>query len=80
VAYELAGVEASGVLVRAFPTESGEIGDGTPSLSGILEAEGPPDAGEVSIGCLASGLSYSVVIDAIGDADGILASKTVDVP
>ena len=80
VTYELSGVEATGVLIRAFPTETGELPDGTETLSGILEAEGPPDAGEVSIGCLASGLSYSVVLDAIGDADGILASEVVTIP
>ncbi len=79
VTYELAGIDASGVLVRAFPTEAGEIGD-SPSLAGILEAAGPADGGEVSIGCLASGLSYSVTIDAVGDADGILESREIAVP
>ncbi|HET9457749.1 MAG TPA: hypothetical protein VFO78_10435, partial [Candidatus Limnocylindrales bacterium] len=81
VTYELVGLDVvSGVLIRAFPTETGEVEDGAPTLAGILEAEGPPGAGEVSVGCLASGLSYSIVLDAVGDADGILASETVAIP
>jgi hypothetical protein len=79
VTYELEGIDASGVLVRAFPTETGEVGGGT-SLAGILEAEGPSPGGTVEIGCLASGLSYSIVLDAIGDAEGILGSRELAVP
>ena len=80
VTYALDGVGASGVLIRAFPTVTGALRDGTPTLTGILEADGPPGSGEVSIGCVASGLSYSIVIDALGDAEGILAAQTVVVP
>jgi hypothetical protein len=80
VSYDLEGVGGSGVIIRAFPTTTGETRAGTPSLTGILEADGPPGSGDVAIGCLASGLTYSVVIDALGDDDGILASQTVVVP
>jgi hypothetical protein len=79
VTYGLVGIDATGVLIRAFPTETGESESG-PSLAGILEAEGPSGTGTVSVGCLASGLSYSIVLDAIGDDAGILASKEVTVP
>jgi hypothetical protein len=79
VTYGLVGIDATGVVIRAFPTETGESDSG-PSLAGILEADGPSGNGTVSIGCLASGLSYSIVLDAIGDDAGILASKEVTVP
>jgi hypothetical protein len=46
----------------------------------VLEADGPAPSGEVSVGCLASGLTYHVVLDAVGDDRGILASKDVTVP
>jgi hypothetical protein len=73
------GIDASGVLVQAFPTESGSSG-GTPSLDGILEADGPAGSGTVAVGCLASGLTYTIAIDAEGDPTGILASTQVTVP
>ena len=80
VTYELVGIEASGVLVRAFPAEFAELPDGTPTLDGILEAAGPPGSGEVGVGCLVSGLTYTIVIDAVGDARGNLAARTIAVP
>ncbi len=80
VDYDLEGIDASGVLIQAFPTTDAAFGNGTPTLTGILEADGPPGSGEVAIGCVASGLTYSIVIDALGDADGILAAQTVIVP
>ncbi len=80
VSYDLDGIGTSGVLIRAFPTTTGELRDGSPTLTGILEADGPAGAGEVTIGCLASGLTYSIVIDALGDDDGILAAHTIVVP
>jgi hypothetical protein len=79
VTYELLGIDATGVLVQAFPTETGET-DGSPTVDGILEADGPAGSGEVSVGCLASGLSYTIAIDAVGDASGFLASTQVTVP
>jgi hypothetical protein len=79
ITYALDGIDATGVIVRAFPTETGES-DGSPSLAGILEADGPAGSGTVSIGCLASGLSYSIVLDAVGDDTGILASEELIVP
>lgn len=79
VSYDLEGVAGSGVIIRAYPTTTG-VGGGIPTLTGILEADGPAGSGEVSIGCLGSGLSYSIVIDALGDDDGILSSETVLVP
>jgi hypothetical protein len=79
VTYALAGMTATEVLIRAFPVEAGEIDD-DPTLTGILEATGPGDAGEVDVGCLASGLTYTITLDAVGDADGILAFRELDVP
>ena len=58
----------------AFPTTTGELTDGSPTLTGILEASGPAGSGEVADRLPRSGLTYSIVIDAVGDDDGILAS------
>jgi hypothetical protein len=79
VTYELLGIDASGVLVQAFPTETGEA-EGSPTLDGILEADGPAGSGEVAVGCLASGLTYTIALDAVGDPVGLLASTQVTVP
>ncbi|HET9520111.1 MAG TPA: hypothetical protein VFO73_03605 [Candidatus Limnocylindrales bacterium] len=80
VSYELVGIDSTAVLVRAFPTEAGEVEGGGASLAGILEVEGPAPGGTVEIGCLGSGLTYSIVLDAIGDADGIIGSRELAVP
>ena len=48
--------------------------------AGSSRAEGPVPGGSVEIGCLGSGLSYSIVLDAIGDADAILGSRELAVP
>ena len=80
VGYELTGIDATGVLVRAYPTVAGETPEGEMTLDGVLEASGPAPAGDVSVGCLASGLSYIIVLDAVGDDRGTLATATVTVP
>ena len=80
VSYELVGVETSAVLVRAYPGAAAELPDGTPTLDGILEAEGPPGSGEVGVGCLVSGLTYTIALDAVGDAQGALVARTIVVP
>ena len=80
VTWTLAGLPANSVLVRAFPVEEGVTPEGDMVLDGVLEAEGAAPEGSASIGCLASGLTYHVVIDAIGDDRGILASEDVTVP
>ena len=67
-------------LIRAFPAEEGTTTDGDVSLEGVLEAAGPAPSGEVGVGCLASGLTYHIVLDAVGDDRGILASADVTVP
>jgi hypothetical protein len=46
----------------------------------VLEADGSAPSGEVSVGCLASGLSYTIVLDAVGDDRGTLATRLVTVP
>ncbi len=80
VTYALSGIDADSVLVRAFPTEEGTTTDGDTSLEGVLEAAGPAPSGEVGVGCLASGLTYHIVLDAVGDDRGILASADVTIP
>ena len=80
VTYALSGIDADSVVVRAFPTEEGTTPEGEVSLEGVLEAGGPAPSGEVGVGCLASGLSYHIVLDAVGDDRGILASADVTVP
>lgn len=80
VTYQLSGIDADGVAVRAFPAEAGVTPDGDLTLDGVLEAIGPAGAGEVSVGCLGSGMTYHVAIDAVGDDRGVLAATTVTVP
>ena len=80
VTYALSGIDADSVVIRAFPTETATTEGGDVSLEGVLEAGGPAPSGEVGVGCLASGLTYHIVLDAIGDDRGILASEDVTVP
>ncbi len=80
VTYELAGIDAESVVVRAYPASSGVTPGGGLTLDGVLEAAGPAGAGTVRVGCLASGMSYQVVVDALGDDRGVLAVQVVDVP
>ena len=80
VTYSLSGVDADSVAVRAFPAVEGVTPSGDITLDSVLEASGPSPAGTLSVGCLASGLTYSVALDAIGDDQGILAVETVTVP
>lgn len=80
VTYALTGIGEDSVAVRAFPTESGVTPGGGLTLDGVLEATGPAGAGTVSVGCLASGMTYSIVINGIGDDRGPLAASTVTVP
>ncbi len=79
VTYQLTGITATGVLVRAFPSETGKGSDGV-TLDGVLEASGPAPAGDVSVGCLTSGMSYQILLDAVGDDRGVLAPRSVTVP
>jgi hypothetical protein len=79
VTYQLAGIDASGVVVRAFPGDAGE-GSGGVTLDGVLEADGPAPGGDVSVGCLTPGMTYQIVLDAVGDDRGILAARSVTVP
>ncbi len=80
VSYELVGVSHSGVLIRAFPVVPGVDPAGAVVLSTVLEVAGAAGSDEVSVGCLASGVSYHIVLDALGDDRGILASRIVTVP
>jgi hypothetical protein len=80
VDYSLAGLDVSGVHVRAFPTEKGLLGDGTISFRAAIEGDGPPGDGQVRLGCLTSGLTYRISIDAVGDAGGALAIEQITAP
>ncbi len=80
VAYDLSGIDAESVAVRAFPASAGLMPGGGLTLDGVLEATGPAGAGSVRVGCLASGMRYQVVLDGIGDDRGVLAVRQVDVP
>jgi len=80
VSYALAGIDADSVAIRAFPAVEGVTPGGGMTLDGVLEASGALPAGNVSVGCLASGLSYHIALDAIGDDRGVLAVETVTVP
>jgi hypothetical protein len=80
VTYVLSGIDAESVAVRAFPAVEGVTPSGDITLDGVLEASGPSPSGTVSVGCLASGLTYNIALDAIGDDAGILAVETIAVP
>jgi len=53
---------------------------GAITLDGVLEASGAAPSGSVSVGCLASGMTYNIALDAIGDDRGILAVQAITVP
>jgi hypothetical protein len=80
VSYELAGIDGDSVAIRAFPVDAGYLPGGALTLDGVIEASGPPGTGDVNVGCLGSGMQYTITLDAIGDDRGVLASKVVDVP
>ena len=80
VTYELAGIGGDSVAVRAFPIVAGYLPGGVLTLDGVVETMGPPGSGTVQVGCLGSGMQYTITIDAVGDDRGVLASKVVDVP
>jgi hypothetical protein len=80
VTYALTGIDADEVLVRAYPTVAGVRAGGGLTLDGVIEASGPAPSGIASVGCLASGLSYTIVLDAVGDDRGTLAKGSVTVP
>jgi hypothetical protein len=74
VAYTLDGLDAVGVVVRAYPQGGG------PGVSGVVEATGPAPTGTLQLGCLTSGLTYTVALSAQGDDHGVLAQRTITVP
>jgi len=80
VAYALSGIDAESVAVRAFPAVEGVTPTGAITLDGVLEASGAAPSGSVSVGCLASGMTYNIALDAIGDDRGILAVQAITVP
>ena len=80
VSYELAGIDGDSVAIRAFPVDAGYLPGGALTLDGVIEASGPPGTGDVKVGCLGSGMQYTITIDSIGDDRGVLASKVVNVP
>ena len=80
VSWTLSGIDADGVLVRAYPATSGVLPDGTMTLDGVIEASGAAPSGTASVGCLASGMTYTIAIDATGDDRGILATQSITVP
>jgi hypothetical protein len=75
--YSLVGIDGTGVHLRAFPTTKGVLDDGTISFRAAIEADGPAGDGKVTLGCLTEGLTYNIVIDAIGDAGGPLGVEQV---
>jgi hypothetical protein len=80
VNYELSGIDGDSVAIRAFPVDAGYLPGGVLTLDGVIEAMGPPGTGTVAVGCLGSGMQYTITIDSVGDDRGVLASRVVDVP
>ena len=78
--YELAGSPRPVVYVRAFPIVAGRAPEAGLTLDGVLEATGPTGDRHGAVGCLGSGMTYTITIDAVGDDRGVLASATVAVP
>jgi hypothetical protein len=74
VTYRLAGIDATGVLVRAYPDGSGM------TLGTVIEVGGSSPSGTVSVGCLTSGLTYTITLETTGDDHGVLASTSVTAP
>ncbi len=74
VTYALSGLDATGVLVRAYPL------GGSGGVAGIVEAAGPAPSGTLNVGCLTSGLTYTVALYAQGNDQGVLAQRTLAVP
>ncbi len=74
VTYALSGIDSPGVVVRAYPQGGGG------GVGGVLEASGPAPSGSLDVGCLASGLTYTVALYAQGDGAGVLAQRTVSAP
>ncbi|HEY5628064.1 MAG TPA: hypothetical protein VIR16_01005, partial [Candidatus Limnocylindrales bacterium] len=74
VTYALSGLDATGVLIRAYPQ------GGSAGVAGTVEAAGPTPSGTVSVGCLTSGLTYTVALYAQGNDQGVLAQRTLSVP
>ena len=74
VAYTLDGIDAVGVVVRAYPQGGGG------GIGGVVEATGPAPSGSIQLGCLTSGLTYTVALSAQGDDHGVLAQRTITVP
>jgi hypothetical protein len=74
VTYALSGIDTAGVLVRAYPL------GGSGGVAGIVEASGPSPSGTIGVGCLASGLTYTVALYAQNNDQGVLAQRTVTVP
>jgi hypothetical protein len=81
VTYELAGIDADSVLVRAFPDGGRTRCRAAPwTLDGVYEATGGErgrhGAGRVPRG----GLTYTITIDAVGDAAASAPRRIVDIP
>lgn len=74
VTYALSGLSSPGVIVRAYPR------GGPGGIGGVLEASGPAPSGSLDVGCLASGLTYTVALYAQGDGAGVLAQRTISAP
>ena len=72
--YALSGIDATGVTVRAYP-----VGGGM-ALDSVIEVAGAAPSGTVDVGCLTSGLTYRIALDATGDANGVLADQEISVP
>jgi hypothetical protein len=74
VTYRMAGIDAAGVLVRAYPDGSGM------SLGTVIEVPGPAPSGSVSVGCLTSGLTYTITLETVGDDHGVIGTASVTAP
>lgn len=79
VSYELARLDADGVVVRAMPDETYLDADGWLSLRPVVEATSSSSEGTLELGCLTPGGGYQIVVDALGDTSGPLAAEAIRV-
>ncbi len=80
VGYQIVGMGAAKVAIRAVPDDGAKRLDGTSAEDTTIEAVGKSDADEVTLGCLTPGKGYTIQVDLIGDTLGPLMTRSLVAP